>query len=516
MTQKIRDILFLVAFLAVVASNVFISRYAFQNGNSRLLYVPIDSQGLVCGVDYTDRPVLFFPNPSDFSNSLCIFSCPEVEGTEDWGYDGHPLDLYPTRNVFGRYFVHKSLTGIQGSSSTLLYTAALSLFISFIFLILLRFFAPLLVYLSLTLVFLLGLFFSIKLSYDASRNSATSEQTYSSYFAWAALAVYLLVLFFLRKSIRLSVSVIKEASHALSNLPSLCIAPLLAFSLVLITVYFGIHSVANLYSTGEFSYEDGKRSFEFDFKQQYILSYHLFFFIWLIFLTFAVFTAAVASVVSDWYNGHPIASFAWFARLGRVSVFNLGSLAIGALLLALLAPLRFFAKILMSRLHPMGLQGRNGFLSRAVFCVLKMVEKIVKFLNRYIYVLIGIGNFSFGEAASKALSLLLANLKRSTVLTFLTDFVLLLIKLSVGVFYAGIVMISVDDDSLSGHEAVVIVSFILGFLIASLVTFVFSVIIETVFMSFLLEEEASQFVLSQRSTHFKEVLNEIQPSAPVM
>lgn len=49
---------------------------AFNSGNLMRTNFPSDGNGKLCGVDYQNNHFVFFPNPEDTNNRVCVKSCP--------------------------------------------------------------------------------------------------------------------------------------------------------------------------------------------------------------------------------------------------------------------------------------------------------------------------------------------------------------------------------------------------------------------------------------------------------
>ncbi|KAL0213764.1 hypothetical protein P9112_005948 [Eukaryota sp. TZLM1-RC] len=519
MANKLRDVFFLILFVATIVVNLFISSYAFRNGDPTLLYVPLDTDALACGIDFPARPVLFFPDQLDFSHSICIEECPTTNSTTE--IDGTTIHLYPTSNIFDRClspsmikpfadyfggdFLHKTLIGLRGSSSVLVESLFLTIFLSFTTLLLLNFTASFIVYILIGAVYVAAWMITIKLHNDSRDTNASNKQFYLSMAAWLGLLILTISLIICRKAIRLSITLIKQARNALKAMPSLFLAPILTWSLlVCFLVFYAVPSVAGYYSTGEFNYEDGKRSFDFSRHTQFLLGFHFFFMTWIIAYLFALTTASIAASISGWWTHNSSLPFNWIQKMGKISLFNTGSLAFGSFLVALLAIFKGIVRFIYARTRNIANRPGISIFSKILFCLVSCMEKGVKYLNRNVYILIGIGNYSFFSAAGKAMGLLCSNIRRSFTLNFILGTLLFILKIGISSFSTWMVSLRIKDEVAAGFETVLVACFLISFIIASIVFSVFSIIVETLFLSFLIEEGSAQFgILSRRNLLFK-------------
>ncbi|NXJ09403.1 CTL2 protein, partial [Odontophorus gujanensis] len=108
--------------------------------------------------------------------------------------------------------------------------------------------------------------------------------------------------------------------------------------------------------------------------------------------------------------------------------YHTGSIAFGALILAIVQIIRVILEYLDHRL-----KGTENKVAKLVLCCLKCcfwcLEKFIKFLNRNAYIMIAIYGTNFCTSARNAFSLLMRNIIRVVVLDKVTDFLLFLGKL---------------------------------------------------------------------------------------
>ena len=125
MDRSCTDILCCFVFLAFIIGMVILSVFGFQQGDPMRILTPFDSKGNRCGfknettgVNMEEYPYKYFTMVSgevsaDYSNSICVKSCPEkgtkpqclsgVHGCNAEG--GFTAAIYPSKPQLGKYCI---------------------------------------------------------------------------------------------------------------------------------------------------------------------------------------------------------------------------------------------------------------------------------------------------------------------------------------------------------------------------------------------------------------------------
>uniref|UniRef100_A0A674EBV8 Choline transporter-like protein n=1 Tax=Salmo trutta TaxID=8032 RepID=A0A674EBV8_SALTR len=289
-------------------------------------------------------------------------------------------------------------------------------------------------------------------------------------------ASILIILIFLRRRVRVAIALLREGSKAVSYIMSTLFYPIITFLLLAVcSSYFAVTSVF-LASSGDaiykvmaaepncmyanktcnpetfnktnvskecpgaqctFAFYGGETPYH---RYLFILQLsNLLIFLWLVNFTIALGQCTLAGAFASYYWARrkpqdipPCPLFSSF-RFGR---YHTGSLAFGALILAVVQMARIILEYLDSKL-----KGSNNVAARFVLCCLKCcfwcLERFVKFMNRNAYIMIAIYGKGFCMSARDAFCLLMRNVVRVAVLDRVTDFLLFLGKVliagSVGV-----------------------------------------------------------------------------------
>ncbi|XP_037392502.1 choline transporter-like protein 2 [Pygocentrus nattereri] len=365
----------------------------------------------------------------------------------------------------------------------------MSMVLSMIFIVLLRFVAGVIIWAIIISVILVIGYGTLHcyMQYAALKGQAGSDVTikdlglrtdFSIYLqieqTWLAFTiilgivelVILLILIFLRKRIVIAIALIKEASRALTHMMSSLFYPLLTFALLsLLIAYWAITSfflsnqpIYKVKDTTECKYSNqtcdpqtfnSSEAFKhcpgakclfaffggetFLHKHQIVFQvYNLFMFFWCMNFVIALGQVTLAGAFASYYwafkKPADIPTFPVFSSLGRALRYHTGSMAFGSLILSIIQVIRVMLEYLEKKLK--FAENRVArFIIRCLKCCFRCLEKCIKFLNRNAYIMIAIYGKNFCTSAKNAFFLLMRNIVRVFVLDKVTDFLLFLGKL---------------------------------------------------------------------------------------
>ncbi|XP_022673531.1 choline transporter-like protein 1 isoform X4 [Varroa destructor] len=260
-------------------------------------------------------------------------------------------------------------------------------------------------------------------------------------------AVYLLILFVLRKRIHLTATLFQEAGRALSSLPLLFLQPL----------WCGpwLHLLGLLWWTR-------------------------------IFLACQHFI--IAGSVASWYFSR-YKNALGFPILRATSIlvaYHLGSIILGSLLTSLMQLLR----ITLAVASKIAAHNRcSHCCTVCCSCCLAIFERFLKYINRNAYILISIHGYPFCEAAHEAFGLLSSNILRLSAINSVGDFILFLGKVAV---VAASVIFGLEmqqagemqEMGVSYYWVPILLGAIFAWLIADYFLAVYEMVIDTVFLCF--------------------------------
>ncbi|XP_053439242.1 choline transporter-like protein 2 isoform X2 [Nycticebus coucang] len=432
----------------------------------------------------------------------------------------------------------------------------IAMVMSLLFIILLRFLAGIMVWVMIVMVILvLGYgIFHCYMEYSRLRGEAGSDvslvdlgfqtdlrvylhlrQTWMAFMIILSIleVIIILLLIFLRKRILIAIALIKEASRAVGYVMCSMLYPLVTFFLLCLCIAYWASTAVFLSTSNEAVYKifddvscplTGKtcKPETFPFVNESHLcpnarcqfafyggesGYHqallglqifnAFMFFWLANFVLALGQVTLAGAFASYYwalrKPDDLPAFPLFSAFGRALRYHTGSLAFGALILAIVQIIRVILEYLDQRLKAAENKFAK-FLMTCLKCCFWCLEKFIKFLNRNAYIMIAIYGTNFCTSARNAFFLLMRNIIRVAVLDKVTDFLFLLGKLlimgSVGIlaffFFTHRIRIVQDTAPPLNYYWVPILTVIIGsYMIAHGFFSVYGMCVDTLFLCFL-------------------------------
>ena len=357
-SRSCTDVFFLLLFVGCWAAMGYMCYLAIHNGNTDRLSLThgVDMYGQTCGVSASvkDRPYAAWPFPTQYEYMICVANCTATLNDSNIALHvpSVPQLYYCIPDPSALYNLSKALNltsyapdsgylqsatndalsaagDIIATYPVILGSSGITLGLSFIWLIVLQFFAGVMVYALLLAVCLGGALSGYALLNYADHTASsdptiTTNQTdmmrYTAYIIFGLTALFILILLAIRKRIRIAIQVIKEASRALSAVRSLILLPLLPLALfvafaagwaVMALYMYSVGTYADVTTPNQVLYDfyteqrNGNPAtslqFVWDTNYKYLFGLHFFMFLWtseaLVYLTFMV----MAGTVADWY-----------------------------------------------------------------------------------------------------------------------------------------------------------------------------------------------------------------------
>ncbi|XP_016349231.1 choline transporter-like protein 4 [Sinocyclocheilus anshuiensis] len=545
------DIICCVLFMVVIAGYMVVGILAWLYGDPRHVLYPRNSTGMFCGIGQNkDKPnVMYFDiikcatATNIMAAALQGLQCPTTQSAMDIvNKELCPLFYMPTTSVLGRCLpslggnaynpsnfptnftlhgldVNETLAAIRNVHSDVTNSfnikdvglrifedfakswqwivagLVIAMVVSVLFLLLLRFTAPVLVWVLIIGVLAVGAF-GIWYCYNEYMSLVSSSLTFSNvgftsnvqvYLqvrdTWLAFliilcvveAILLLALIFLRTRILIAIALIQETSKALGHMMSTLIYPIVTFVLLLVCVsYWGITALylatsgAPVYKVVAMNTSQGDcsviqvnetcdpetfnstqyptcpsaRCVFINYNEEGLFQRNLFnlqiynvvAFLWCVNFVIALGHCTLAGAFGSYY---------WaFSKPADIPTFPLIQSFMRALRYhvgslafgALILTLVQIVRIFLEYLDHKFKEAQNPC-TRFIMCCLKCcfwcLEKFIKFINRNAYIMIAIYGKNFCVSAKNAFSLLMRNIIRVVVLDKVTDLLLFFGKLLV-------------------------------------------------------------------------------------
>uniref|UniRef100_A0A665UEU1 Choline transporter-like protein n=1 Tax=Echeneis naucrates TaxID=173247 RepID=A0A665UEU1_ECHNA len=501
---------------------------AWLHGDPRKVLHPTDSNGQFCGQTGTSnakKPILFYfnilkcANPAILINlqcpttQMCVSQCPDRFATYTemqlkhkqsksyWEYykqfckPGFNDPDKPVSRVLRDEDCPSMITKEMGvkimedyakSWPWILVGLLMSLFVSLVFLLLLRFTVGLLLWTIIISVMVLLAYgiWGCSTEWSRLRHRPGADVSITEVGLHADLHVYLqlrqtwiilssvvVALFFLRGRVQVAISLLREASKAIGHMMPTLFYPVVTFLLLIICISYWAVTAVYLASSGEAIYKvmspnvscpyanstcspqtfnrtnismpaschSSQCQFAFYGGEtpyhHYLFLLQLFnlaVFLWLVNFSLALEQCTLAGTFASYYWAkrkpkdippHPL-----FFSFSKAVRYHTGSLAFGALILSVVQFFRIILEYLERRLKVV-----DNSLSRFIMCCLRCclwcLEKFLRYMNHNAYIMLAIYGKNFCTSGRDAFCLLMRNLIRVAVLDRVTDFLLFLGKM---------------------------------------------------------------------------------------
>ncbi|CAD5113685.1 DgyrCDS2846 [Dimorphilus gyrociliatus] len=377
---------------------------------------------------------------------------------------------------------------VRASWWLILVGLGLAMLLSFIWIVLMRWLAGVIVWL--TILLFVGLFgFATgycgyrywQMKDDPEHEGSLEFSTNLSYYTnlsktWLALAIIagiflliiLILLIFLRSRIRIAISLIKASSRAIGNMVFTLFWPIIPFLLQLCLFGFWIAAALFLATMGSAKYagatfngsqfDDVTKEYTVKIQEAvgcnssatgarekachflgyteqytvYLQFFMLFMLFWVMNFIIALGQMTLAGSFASYYwafnKPSDIPAFPVTGSLLRTLRYHVGTLAFGSLIIAIIQIIRVFLEYLDHKL-----KGKENAVAKFFLCCLKCffwcLEKFMKFINKNAYILCAIYGKNFCISAKNAFFLIMRNVVRVVVVDKVTDFVMFIGKL---------------------------------------------------------------------------------------
>uniref|UniRef100_A0AAQ5YJS4 Choline transporter-like protein n=1 Tax=Amphiprion ocellaris TaxID=80972 RepID=A0AAQ5YJS4_AMPOC len=368
----------------------------------------------------------------------------------------------------------------------------IAMLVSMLFLLLLRFIAPIMVWVLIIGVLVAGAYgiWHCYWEYENFKDTSISDVGLTTNFktylqvqeTWLTFliiisvveVIILLTVIFLRTRILIAIALIQESSKAISHMMSALLYPLVTFVLLLVCVaYWGamalylatsgdpIYKVVALNTTmGDCGNINGTANCEpesfspsdypgcpsvscifIKYNEEGLLQenlmnlqiYNAVAFLWCVNFVIALGQCTLAGAFASYYwafnKPNDIPTFPVCGGFMRSLRYHVGSLAFGALILTLVQVIRIILEYIDHKARAQNRVAR--FIMTCFKCCFWCLEKFIKFLNRNAYIMIAIYGKNFCVSAKNAFMLLMRNVIRVVVLDKVTDLLLFFGKLLV-------------------------------------------------------------------------------------
>ncbi|XP_041359407.1 choline transporter-like protein 1 isoform X2 [Gigantopelta aegis] len=400
-------------------------------------------------------------------------------------------------SLFDANFGEKCAEDLTKTWPNIVYLCVFALGASVFALIFLRFFAGILVWLTVIVIALASLA-GTGFCWYYYVEKRTTEWLVGAIAASVVALIILLILLVLRKRIKLVVQLFKEAGKAVACMPLLLVQPFVTL-LILGGVTSGLVYIFLCMVTSRHPVVDsstGYVNFIADDIMKYLYAYHFLGLIWITQFITGCERLAVSGAVAEWFFTRNKNELSWpiAVSIKRLIRYHLGSVALGSLLVAIVSLIRHTLSFIEGRLSGASNMIAKFFL-KCMGCCLWCFEKFLKFLNSNAYIQIAINGYNFCKAAKQAFLLIVSNALRVAAINFVGDFVLFLTKASIVAVVAVVgIQVFKNEDGINYTWLPITLACIFSYLVANSFLGVYEKAIDAIFVCFVEDSDRNDGV----------------------
>ncbi|XP_041942283.1 choline transporter-like protein 1 [Alosa sapidissima] len=531
--------------------------------NSKTLDIPQN------GGDFTQRKFVFFLEPCKIdlvnrkmkSIALCVSKCPEEElktledvrkfaimngsklcryDIEHSSYPSHPdkaagcpqLPVKPSKarlnrcvpvdvscyaqfaqalvNSVSENVFQRIAAGVMASKEIIFGLCMLSIVLSGILMVVIRYISAVLVMILTVLVVLgsiagTGVLWWLYVDLKKSTNStspveqAIAQGNTQGLLAYAITAtvftvVLLLLIVFLRKRVALTIALFHVAGNVFTHIPLLALQPVwTCMSLLLFWVcWLGV--LLSLGTSGSPVLNTDTQTVEFKLAEplQYMVWYHAVGLIWVSEFILACQQMTVAGAVVTYYftrNKSQLPVMPILTSVLRLARYHLGTVAKGAFIITLVE----IPRLILTYIHTQ-LKGKENACARcmlkACICCLWCLKKCLQYLNQNAYTATAINSTSFCTSAQDAFIIMVENVVRVAVINTVGTFILFLGKVLVVscTAFVGVLTLRYQQEY-TVWVVPVIIACLFAYLVAHCFLSVYDMVVDVLFLCFAIDSK---------------------------
>ncbi|XP_047435600.1 choline transporter-like protein 1 isoform X2 [Mugil cephalus] len=403
--------------------------------------------------------------------------------------------------------LRRVVAGLMASKEIIMGLCVLSLVLSLIMMIVIRYISKVLVWI-LTILVIIGsiggtgvlwwLYADHRVALDSNTTSVFGKEVASdnvkallvySIGATIFTVILLLVMFFLRKRVALTISLFHVAGKVFIHLPLLALQPFWTFLCLMLFWVYWIAVLLFLGTTGTAVKNNSTGVVEYNIQGplQYMVWYHAVGLIWVSEFILAFQQMTIAGAVVTYYftrNKSEMPAVPIIDSTLRTFRYHLGTLAKGSFIITLVK----IPRLILTYVHSQ-LKGKENACARCMLktcvCCLWCLEKCLKYLNQNAYTATAINSTNFCTSARDAFVILVENALRVATINTVGDFVLFLGKVLIVscTAFVGVLALNYQRDY-TVWVLPLLIACIFAFLVAHCFLSVFENVVDVLFLCF--------------------------------
>ncbi|XP_020851118.1 choline transporter-like protein 1 isoform X2 [Phascolarctos cinereus] len=403
--------------------------------------------------------------------------------------------------------LHRLISGVMTSKEIILGLCLLSLVLSMILMVIIRYISRVLVWI-LTILIILGslggtgvLWWLYAKQRKSPKETVIPEQLQIAEDNLRALLIYaisatvftvilFLIMLVMRKRVALTIALFHVAGKVFIHLPLLVFQPFWTFLALLLFWMYWIMTLLFLGTLGSAIPKGEFVEFEVSGPLQYMWWYHVVGLIWISEFILACQQMTVAGAVVTYYFTRDKRNLPYTPILGSVNRlirYHLGTVAKGSFIITLVK----IPRMILMYIHNQ-LKGKENACARCMLksciCCLWCLEKCLNYLNQNAYTATAINSTNFCTSAKDAFVILVENALRVATINTVGDFMLFLGKILIVccTALAGIMLLNYQQDYTVWVLPLVIVC-LFAFLVAHCFLSIYEMVVDVLFLCFAID-----------------------------
>lgn len=407
--------------------------------------------------------------------------------------------------------VEYAISDVSNSYWEIIIMCAASMVISFIIILVLGYLAQIMIY-TIGIVCFVACFvapiyfwytwYKAKVAYDdlveqhASDKENVTTLMYYAIIATVVCAIVALIILFLRSRVGLMIALFKEAGKMVITMFPILFTPILLAFCIIAWYALWVFVSAFIYTAGEESVYQLNRTtdpgnlntmlYQDREYTEYAWLYHLFGLYWgtEFLLAFHEMALAGAFVQLYWTRDRSSVKSPVLRGVWWVVRYHLGTVAFGACIIAIIQMIRTILSYIQKKCKDSNNQFIK-YLLMSLQCLMWCFEKVLKFINRNVYIYTAFKGCNFCASAKRVWGLLMDNLVRVAIINRVGSFVLFMGKFLVVIITVmlGYVMME-RDESLNYWAIPVFIAGMFSVAVAYCFFSVYEIGIDTIFICF--------------------------------
>ncbi|XP_051823075.1 choline transporter-like protein 1 isoform X3 [Antechinus flavipes] len=403
--------------------------------------------------------------------------------------------------------LHRLISGVMTSKEIILGLCLLSLVLSMILMVIIRYISRVLVWI-LTILIILGslggtgvLWWLYAKQRKSPKETIIPEQLQIAEDNLRTLLIYaisatvftvilFLIMLVMRKRVALTIALFHVAGKVFIHLPLLVFQPFWTFLALLLFWIYWIMTLLFLGTLGSAIPKGEFVEFEVSGPLQYMWWYHVVGLIWISEFILACQQMTVAGAVVTYYFTRDKRNLPYTPILGSVNRlirYHLGTVAKGSFIITLVK----IPRMILMYIHNQ-LRGKENACARCMLksciCCLWCLEKCLNYLNQNAYTATAINSTNFCTSAKDAFVILVENALRVATINTVGDFMLFLGKILIVccTALAGIMLLNYQQDYTVWVLPLVIVC-LFAFLVAHCFLSIYEMVVDVLFLCFAID-----------------------------